>query len=673
MNKLIKNLLSLRTALKYSASQLVLDQRGSSLPIYGGGLGILLTAGAAAISINQQNLTKSTLQGAVDSASLVSTNIYADLKTKQSTNGLSDQLIADKARAAAINAFKNNASGIDTKLGNSDIEIKVTNGANGIANAVKTRVSISAELPILLGSLFGNVLNYEVNANAESHRGIGAGTTVYTTDDVSKRRNLEIVLVLDVTGSMRYAIPGDAESKIAGLRKAVKSLIGGIYGQALGAAAAPPANIKIGMIPYSHSVNVGKLLNQSELDVPADIAAWVSRTDSKGWKGCITERSTTPNLVALDPVGQITVRPDALDVRDAPQNILPEKWGIFYNPTLEIYQNYVVKNKTNPKNDKIKPEKFFGFLYTYGNVFRRNDYSSSRPPLRLVRTGISEYYHEDVAAPANSLAFNNYGESVPRNLNYETKKIDPLSSPNLDCVPAALPLAAGYTKERIGEYVDDLTVAGATFSNIGMAWANRMISPWAPLTGASNYDDSKTDKIIILITDGYISTNTGRYKAIDNEQTHSDYDGQLLSSDLVVQNPVGNVNFTDGVNSFLASDTEMHFPFLYSAYDQSVYHKLVGTRPDGKPYANWLGHVRALEQRFLMACKVARTPESYTGTEPATKVYTVLFGFEVPENGRNIYEECATKPEYAYTAANTSKLIDVFRRISDDTKLQLVK
>jgi Putative Flp pilus-assembly TadE/G-like len=670
-----KYLLKLREVIEQGTMQFVLDQRGSTLPIYAGGLGVILAAGAAAITINQQNLTKATIQGAADSASLVATNIYADLKTKQSVNGLSSQQIEAKARAAAINAYNNNASGVGVGIQASDIEINVTNGKNGAANSVKARVSISSNVPILLGSLLGSVLNYNLSAQAESQRGIGAGTSVYTTDDVSKRRNLEIVLVLDVTGSMTVTLAGDSEPKIAGLRKAVKSLIEGIYGDKLGATDAPPANIKIGIIPFSSSVSVGRLLKPDELDIPADLEGWVQRTDAKGWGGCVTERPTTPNLVALDPIGEVTVRPDALDTRDAPQSILPEKWGIYYSPPVEMYQNKFNFYDTTYKNKiLVKKGALIGFKTYDLNLFRPEEYSSQRLPLRLVRTGVSEYYHEDVAAPAASLARDSYGNSVPRNFGYEGRKLDPLSNPNWFCVSAALPLAAGYTKKILGNYVDNLIVGGATFTNIGMAWANRMISPWAPLTGASSYGDTKTDKVIILITDGYASSNTGKYE-ITNVLTDSvgNVNQYAILDKSVVPNPAGDVLYNDGINTTLVKDIQMQFPLFYSAYDQSVYHKLVGTRPDGKPYANWMGHVRAIEQRFLMACKVARTPEGYTGTEPATKVYTILFGFEVPAGGRNIYEECATKPEYAYAAANTPKLIDAFRKISDNTKLQLVK
>jgi hypothetical protein len=659
MNKLNKNFSARQKAISLLAARVLRDERGSTIPIYAVGLLLLCTASAAAISVNQRALTMTTLQGAADSASLAATNVYADLKTKQSINKLSDAQILAKARAAAEAAYANNANGTKITLAASNVVIDVKVDQNGNVIGVSTRVDPSGDTPIFMSGFLGESLHMKAAVVAEAHRGIGAGTSVYTTTDTTKLRNLEVVLVLDITGSMSGTIPGDSESKIAGLRKAVKSFVNGVYGDSFAATAIPPANIKIGIIPYSNVVNVGKLLGTAELEAPTDLSGWVTRNDSNGWKGCIVERSTTPNLTALDPVGGVTVRADALDVVDAPQNITPEKWTPYYNPPTEFYQQYpkmfTVNNKSVTKTVGKR---------TIANWFRPGDFSSTRAPLRLVRNSVSDYWREDIATPAETQARDDNGNVAPRLT--ATSASTGNGSPNTGCITAALPLASGYTKKRIGDYVDSLSTGGWTHSNLGMAWANRMLSPWAPLAGAKDYGDTKTDKLIVLMTDGYITAGD-IYGTTTN--TGSTNVSEILTGS-TVQNPAGYFKVDDDTSY---NGTQMSWAGYYYAYGTSALNRLVGTRADGKPYSNASGHILAHQQRLLMACKVARTPYGYAGSAPATKVYTILFGFSLPTGSRNIYQECATEQGYALTAESSSKLTEAFAKISDQSKLQLTK
>jgi hypothetical protein len=663
MNKLNKKFSASQLSTVTCVSRILRDERGSTIPIYAVGLLLLATASAAALSVNQRTLKMTVLQGAADSASLTATNVYADLKTQQSTNNLSDAQIEAKAKAAATAAYENNAKGSNVELDASDINITLNQDESGDITGVTTRVTPSGEAPLIMGGFLGETLTVNINAAAKSYRGIGAGTSVYTTKDAAKLRNLEVVLVLDITGSMGGTISGDSETKIAGLRKAVKSFVNGVYGVGVDANEAPPPNIKIGIIPYSNTVNVGKLLSASDLEVPSDIAGWVASNDSNGWRGCIEERSTTPNLVALDPVGGVVVRPDALDVRDAPQNITPEKWKPYYNPPTEFFQQYTKSFPGNNGNGNKSINKIAGVRSTQ-NWFRPSDFNSARAPLRLVRSSVAEYWRNDTTAPTQTEARDSNANVVPR-LTATTASADN-GSPNLGCVAPALPMASGYTKKNIGDYVDGLWPGGWTHSNLGMAWANRMLSPWTPIAGASQYSDTKTDKVIVLMTDGYITSGD----IYSNTGSATSTGAWNLLTNSAVQNPAGYFK-VDDTSAFYG--TEMSFAGYYYAYGMSAFNRLVGTRSDGKPYSNASGHILAHQQRLLMACKVARAPHGYVGTVSATKVYTILFGFELPAGSRNIYEECATAPSYALTAQNSKKLTEAFTKISDQSKLQLTE
>ena len=65
----------------------------------------------------------------------------------------------------------------------------------------------------------------------------------------------DIMMVLDVTGSMAESNPGDAMSRMTALKSTVKSF----YTQ-LAAASGDAARIRYGFVPYSTNVNVGSLL-----------------------------------------------------------------------------------------------------------------------------------------------------------------------------------------------------------------------------------------------------------------------------------------------------------------------------------------------------------------------------------------------------------------------------
>lgn len=70
--------------------------------------------------------------------------------------------------------------------------------------------------------------------------------------------NTDVMMVLDVTGSMAETNPGDSTSKIEALKETVR----GFYAQ-LTAAAPGTTRLRFGFVPYSTNVNVGALLKDA--------------------------------------------------------------------------------------------------------------------------------------------------------------------------------------------------------------------------------------------------------------------------------------------------------------------------------------------------------------------------------------------------------------------------
>ncbi len=95
-------------------------------------------------------------------------------------------------------------------------------------------------------------------------------------------KRIELAMVLDITGSMNWA-GGDGKSKLSGLKEAAEDII------KLLANSAPAANfVKVGLVPYSASVNVGPFHGDVTYETRGDT--------------CVVERDG-PDAYNDDPVG----------------------------------------------------------------------------------------------------------------------------------------------------------------------------------------------------------------------------------------------------------------------------------------------------------------------------------------------------------------------------------
>lgn len=99
--------------------------------------------------------------------------------------------------------------------------------------------------------------------------------------DFSKTET-DIMMVLDVTGSMRWANPGDSLSRLDSL----KAVIHNFY-QQLGAAQGNTDKIRMGFVPYATNVNVGDLLQDS----------WVAKSWTYQTRVDQGKRQPAPNKV----------------------------------------------------------------------------------------------------------------------------------------------------------------------------------------------------------------------------------------------------------------------------------------------------------------------------------------------------------------------------------------
>lgn len=209
----------------------------------------------AGVDVSRMYLTRTRLQGACDAATLMGRKVMATGKWDANNNA---------ALAAANQAFTANFN--DGAYGTSNLTKSFSESASVVSGTARV------DVPMTLTRVLGNeTTEVAVTCNAE--------LTIPNTD---------VMFVLDTTGSMSWTDTDDTQSRISGLRIAVKCFyealakenIDDVTPQQCKETKDPSGGnystvqLRFGFVPYSVNVNVGKLL---PLDVMATNWTYQSR------------------------------------------------------------------------------------------------------------------------------------------------------------------------------------------------------------------------------------------------------------------------------------------------------------------------------------------------------------------------------------------------------------
>lgn len=276
--------------------------------------------------------------------------------------------------------------------------------------------------------------------------------------------NIDIVLVLDVTGSMDNSING--EKKIVSLRKAVMAL----YDELAGAQAqltAQGLRLRYAIVPYSTNVNVGKLVQSVSSSYLATEATYQSRT-----RTCDANGNNCVN----------TFGPKLVDVTN-------------YLTGANINANTIVGG-----GDK--------WTTWNGCIEERQTVSTITPT--------SSAAYSDIPAGAIDLNI----DKIPDG-NNNTKwvpsfpKIVYLTS-NTNAghyCPVEAKRLSVMTKSEMQTYVDNLQPTGNTYHDIGMIWGARFVSRGG-IFAADNpsvFNDRPVNRYVIFMTDGILEPDSEGY------------------------------------------------------------------------------------------------------------------------------------------------------------------
>jgi Flp pilus assembly protein TadG len=209
-------------------ARLARDTAGNTLMIVATALLPLMAMLGGGIDIGRAYLSESRLQQACDAGVLAA-------RKRLGTEGTTDGDIPQDAELAGERFFNLNFS--DGAYGSKDRTFAMT-----LDDDLAINGTASVAVPTTLMKIFG-FGDIPVNVQCQAQLNMA---------------NTDVMMVLDVTGSMAETNPGDTTSKMEALKATVRSF----YAQ-LSAAAPNSTRLRFGFVPYSTNVNVGALLQDS--------------------------------------------------------------------------------------------------------------------------------------------------------------------------------------------------------------------------------------------------------------------------------------------------------------------------------------------------------------------------------------------------------------------------
>jgi len=297
------------------------------------------------------------------------------------------------------------------------------------------------------------------------------GTMKVSTNVVRASANLEVSLVLDITGSM-------GGSRISSLKTAAKDLIDLVVQDQQ-----TPYYSKVAIVPYANAVNVGSHLDDVRGAVP-DAVSITGATRERPVK--ITARDhgfSDGDMVYIDGVHGMR------ELNDETYKVATSRTNTF-------------KLKT-PDGDRVDGR--YWDSYSYGGEAVCADYGCERyyftdnsnrdqtfeaADCVSERTGVDKYTD---AAPDDSpvgFVYTSDGGGCP------SAEIVPLSS----------------DKTALKQVITDLSAGGTTAGHIGLAWGWYMVSPnfgylWDDAASQpAAYGTDELLKAVVLMTDGEFNT-----------------------------------------------------------------------------------------------------------------------------------------------------------------------
>ncbi len=412
---------------------------------------------------------------------------------------------------------------------------------------------------------------------------------------------LEVAMVLDNSGSM------NTDDNIATLRQAATNLTNTLYD--LGATSTEPDPVKVGLVPFAASVNVGP--NNSG-------AAWIDGNGiapyhADSMDGNTNTVSNFDLLAGMNGVswgGCVEARPMPYDVTDDAAS-----GGTPATMFVPMLAPDAPDNWTCSTGNCNYAGSSSSLRYNGAPTGNRN-YNNYLPDFGGTCSGTNANW---TCANGSCTGGADEATAYERLCKYgtTTNKVTPASvsvggipgGPNFMCTTTAVtPLTSN--KSTVLNDISNMIALGATNIQEGLMWGWRLLSPSTPFSEGRSYSITNNQKILVVMTDGF---NTYYPKS----------NSSLLKS-------------WYGAWGFIA---ENHL---------------------GTTSINQDTIIQKMNERTALACEHVKAAD--------VTVYTVAFNIS-DETTVNMLRECATDPSMAFVSTGQSELVQAFNAIGDDISL----
>lgn len=304
--------------------------------------------------------------------------------------------------------------------------------------------------------------------------GINVINVAASSKIIRETKGLEIVLVLDNTGSMAN------NGKIGTLRVAAQDLVDILFGTEQ-----TPDNLFMGLVPFVTTVNIGNTQTARDLvRFPVPPNEYPNTVDTE-WKGCVEARP------APNDTNDIFVPGDAQQGEWTPYFWEAETYYRFGTSSSRC-QNRWWRPSQNPSPIPPLP---------------RPTGRSGDPPFAAGLGGAGSFRNLDITPNTTR-------------------------GPNQACPQPLTPLT--NSRATLEAAIAEMTPwsGNGTMVNLGAVWGWRVLSPGAPFTEGRPYDDPDYNKAIVILTDGVnIFSSVSSRCTGTNPKYNSQYTGYGYASE----------------------------------------------------------------------------------------------------------------------------------------------
>ena len=483
------------------------DRAGNILPIAAIGMLVAAVVVGSAVDLSRDYLVREQIQSACDAAVLAGrrtvTTAGFDAASKKVATDYFNTNFSDAQQGTRLTAF----------------DATSTDDGQTITGTATT------VLDTLLMRIFGKDA-FNISVSCASSMGVG---------------NSDIMMVLDTTGSMDYTLSGSSQKRIDALRAAMKNFYTTIYN----ATANSNARVRYGFVPFSSTVNVGKLVTAVSSNYIVDSYSYQSRWYEPDDSG---DSDTGDSWNAVTPATSYNALNDCNNAKPADTAFTEQGSG--------QSKSQIKKEYSCLRDDRRSP------YYVYWRWLTR-PYKMRYHPVTYDTSSFKKFNSVSTPTGNNGAAVSsNWGGCIQERdtvaqstFSYSSANgIVPKAALDLDLdsaptsddktkwrplwpevsyrrwtsggsyttattsyggdagtyCPVQARLLSTMTQTAFNSYADSLTAVGGTYLDIGMIWGGRLMSQqgmWSTLNSDEPTNGGKVSRHLIFMTDGQMEPN----------------------------------------------------------------------------------------------------------------------------------------------------------------------